>query len=1128
MKKKLLVLTGLMLSLSFATAEAQTFEWAKRIGGNRDENCRTIALDSQGNIFIAGNFQGNNVDFNPGPGTAYLSSSNNSVDIFFAKYDPSGNYLWAYKIGGPNEDIPAKIVLDNSGNVFIAGWYQSTTCDFDPGTGTVNLGSAGNSDMFFAKYDTDGEFCWAHRAGSTNFDGVHDIILDPEGNVLITGYFNGSVDFDPGPGTATLTEAGGGDLFFAKYDASGNYLWAKKAGGSQYEVGNSIVTDPAGNLYISGPFMSTNADFDPGTGTVLLSTNGGYDMFLASYDPSGNFRWAKKTGGTLNDIGGLVLFDSSGKLLVAGMFKSSNIDFDPGNGVVTISSSGGYDFSLARYTTEGTLLWAKGFGGTLDDFYNGIITDDQGNIHLSGQYQNSIDLDPGPGSVLLTSPGMNDAFFAKYDSNGNYVSHFSISSTADETAGPLGLDLSGNLVSVVAFNGSRIDMDPGLPTALLSSAGGMDLALVKFSLPPSRPYLGQTAPGKTPLRFAPGILTQSGIFGISFSPDGGFCFFSGDHQGQLTVHTTRENNGVWTTPAVAPFSGTYLDAEPHITPAGNRLYFGSMRPMPGAPSGFYQWQVDKTATGWSEARPMDAPLQNIQMMYPSVAANGNLYFTDIGGHTTDPNNTGIVVSRFMEGHYTEPASVGDYINAKSWSAHPFISPDENYLVFDAVARTSGDNSWRDLFISFRDDSGLWTRPINLGDKINTVAGNELSPFVSRDGKFFFFSRDGIPYWVDAGFLETLRPLEPDSSERIVFSSDRDGNSEIYSMFEDGSEAVRLTENDFPDKEPCLSPDGSKIVFTSERDLNPEIYLMNSDGSGQIRLTNNPADDRDPVFSPDGQMIAFIRYSQGQSSIMKINADGSNELSVAQYGSEIKGLDWSPDGLQIAFASSHLGNYDIHVVTFDGSNTDQLTFTAENEQYPRWSPDGAQLLYYSFFTGDEGRSTVQLIQADGSGYRALTDGTVRDILPCWSPDGKFIAFASDRYEEWNLFRMNTDGSRQRQISNNASDDSQPFWGTYKMTTGIEESYEITGKMVLGQNYPNPVKDLTSFDFTIQGTISIELTLLDVNGKKIRTLLNGIRTPGNYTLTTDLSDLEPGIYFYRLSSGSSLITKPLIVY
>ncbi|MFA6128646.1 MAG: SBBP repeat-containing protein, partial [Bacteroidales bacterium] len=330
MKTRSFFIIGFALAIGFASGYTQTFEWAKRIGGPAQESCRSMALDNEGFIFVTGSFQGSNVDFDPGTGNAWLSSSGGSVDIFIAKYDPSGNYLWAKKIGGAGEDIPGLVTLDGSGNAIIGGWFSSVGCDFDPGTGTANLSAAGYCDIFFAKYDTDGNYIWAKSMGSTGYDGCHDIRTDQSGNVFVTGYFTGTVDFNPGPGVATMTDAGGGDLFFAKYDPSGNYLWAKRAGGSLYEVGNSINIDNSGNIYLSGPFMSPDADFDPGAGTAVLSTAGGYDMFLAKYDAGGNYLWAKRTGGSADEIGGEIEIDGSGNLLVIGVYKSANIDFDPG------------------------------------------------------------------------------------------------------------------------------------------------------------------------------------------------------------------------------------------------------------------------------------------------------------------------------------------------------------------------------------------------------------------------------------------------------------------------------------------------------------------------------------------------------------------------------------------------------------------------------------------------------------------------------------------------------------------------------------------------------------------------------------------------------------------------------
>lgn len=475
-------MTGFFLTIGFTPCKAQTFEWAKRIGGAGEESCRTMALDNQGNIYLAGSFQGTNVDFDPGSGTALLTSSGGSVDIFFAKYDLSGNYLWARRVGGAGEDIPGKIAVDGSGNVLIGGWYTSAGCDFDPGQGTANLSSAGLGDIFFAKYDTDGKYLWVKSMGSIGPDGCHDIRADNSGNVFITGYFAGMVDFDPGPGTATMTDAGGGDLFFAKFDPSGNYLWAKRAGGSQYEVGNGINIDNSGNIYISGPFRSPDADFNPGAGTALLSSAGGYDIFLAKYDATGNYIWAKRTGGSADELGGDVEFDLSGNICVLGVYQSANIDFDPGPGTVLLSSAGGWDVSVSKFTPDGNLLWANGFGSTGDEYYTGLILDQDDNFYLSGFFSNTIDLDPGTGTGRAASAGGFDSFYAKYDSGGGYIWSMTIGGSASENGGPVACDLSGHLYTVMRFNGSGVDMNPDRGTASLSSAGGTDLAIIKFSL----------------------------------------------------------------------------------------------------------------------------------------------------------------------------------------------------------------------------------------------------------------------------------------------------------------------------------------------------------------------------------------------------------------------------------------------------------------------------------------------------------------------------------------------------------------------------------------------------------------------------------------------------------------------
>ncbi len=260
--------------------------WAKSLGGPFEADIgNSIALDDSGNVYLTGYFR-DTADFDPGPGTANLISAGNP-DIFFAKYSSSGNYIWAKRLGGTFDDYGLSMALDDTGNVYITGYFEGTV-DFDPGPGTASLTSAGypsvtRSDIFFAKYSSSGNYLWAKSLGGIGWDESTSIALDGTGNVYVTGYFQITADFDPGPGTANLTSAGNWDIFFAKYSSSGEYIWAKKLGGTSDDGGCSIALDSTGNVYVTGSFGGT-ADFDPGPGTVNLFSAGGADIFFAAFE----------------------------------------------------------------------------------------------------------------------------------------------------------------------------------------------------------------------------------------------------------------------------------------------------------------------------------------------------------------------------------------------------------------------------------------------------------------------------------------------------------------------------------------------------------------------------------------------------------------------------------------------------------------------------------------------------------------------------------------------------------------------------------------------------------------------------------------------------------------------------
>ena len=277
--KKLLI----VLLFSSTTYIVNGQHWAKCVGSTLADNGFSITVDGSGNVYITGYFS-STVDFDPGPGTAYLSSVGYD-DIFFAKYNSSGALEWAKQIGSTLIDYAFSLAVDGSGSVYITGNFQGTNVDFDPGSSTVTLTSAGSFDIFFAKFNSLGDFDWAKRIGGSAMDVGMSIAIDGSGNVYIIGYFNSTADFDPGSGTTSLTSAGGTDIFFAKFNSLGDFGWAKRIGGSSTDDGRSITVDGNGNLYIAGYFSGT-VDFDPESSTVNLTSAGDTDIFFGKYGAS--------------------------------------------------------------------------------------------------------------------------------------------------------------------------------------------------------------------------------------------------------------------------------------------------------------------------------------------------------------------------------------------------------------------------------------------------------------------------------------------------------------------------------------------------------------------------------------------------------------------------------------------------------------------------------------------------------------------------------------------------------------------------------------------------------------------------------------------------------------------------
>jgi hypothetical protein len=377
--------------------------------------------------------------------------------------------IWAKAIGGTETDQGSSIAVDASGNVYTTGSYEGTV-DFDPGAGTFNLTAAVNGGIFVSKLDAAGNFVWAKAMGGTGIEVGYSITIDASGNILTTGNFNGTADFDPGAGTFNLTSAAASnDIFISKLDATGNFVWAKAMGGANTDIGRSIATDAWGYVYTTGMFVNT-VDFDPGAGTFNLTSAGIADIFVSKLDAAGNFVWAKAMGGTGFDIGYSIALDASGNVYTTGKFEST-ADFDPGVGTFNLTSAGVEDIFISKLDAAGNFVWAKSMGGTSYDHGYSIALDASGNVYTTGIFGDTIDFDPGVGTFNLTAAGQLDIFISKLDAAGNFVWVKAMGGANTDIGRSITVDASGNVYTTGEFGGT-VDFDPGAGTFNLNSGDG--------------------------------------------------------------------------------------------------------------------------------------------------------------------------------------------------------------------------------------------------------------------------------------------------------------------------------------------------------------------------------------------------------------------------------------------------------------------------------------------------------------------------------------------------------------------------------------------------------------------------------------------------------------------------------
>jgi hypothetical protein len=437
-----------MLAALGADAATPAHIWSKRLGGAATPDIgRAVTVDASGNLYVAGLFNGT-VDF----GAGGLTSSG-ANDVFLAKYDASGNYIWARRFGSIGQDIAYGVATDASGNVFLTGAF-SNSVNF----GGATLTAVGGYDIFLAKYDAAGNHLWSKSFGGNLTEIGSSVTVDVSGNVIITGQLS-SVSFTFGGGLVGTN--GNSDIFLAKFDTNGTHQWSKSLGGVGFDAGISVTKDPSGNLFLTGSFQNS-VNFGGGA----LNSAGGYDIFVAKFNSLGTHVWSKRLGAAGDDDGVAVAVNAAGAVYVTGDFQGT-VDFG-GGGLVF---AGGWDVFLAKYDASGVHQWSKRFGGTGFDFGNGLALDGAGQPVITGDYSAGADFGSGP----FTSAGSDEIFLAKYTANGAPLWSGHFGSATDDIGYGVAIDGPGNVYFTGYFNNS-VDFGGGA----LASAGGADIFLARY------------------------------------------------------------------------------------------------------------------------------------------------------------------------------------------------------------------------------------------------------------------------------------------------------------------------------------------------------------------------------------------------------------------------------------------------------------------------------------------------------------------------------------------------------------------------------------------------------------------------------------------------------------------------
>ena len=469
---------NLLFTVSFfwlIIADAQTpidvnYDWGLSYGNGNSMAVNDIERDQSGNFISVGTYSAM-LDFDPGSVTANFTSGA-GFNGFIQKLDSNGNFLWAKIMDGVQGSARVRsVVTDDSNNVYITGsWFYNGQLDLDPGPNTD--WTSGNRDFYVVKLDSSGNYIWGLSIGGAMFDVAYQI--EYTGNRLyITGEFESTVDFDPGPGVFNLT-ANDEDAFILKLDLDGNFVDAvliESLAANSKPFLRNLKVDYDHNLIMADWFFGT-VDFDPSPNTAILS-NQQTSSYILKLDTNLSFIWVKSFDGGIVRIEDFA-FDKANHLYFTGTYRDT-VDFDPGPNIQSRSvlvppplQTNLEDAFIAKLTSSGNYVWAHSFGNISGDQFTTVSADKNDDIYFSGGFQDTLDFDPGPGIANEISSSGWDSFILKLDSSSQYLWSRIISCTDNADGRKLYTDTLSDFIHLQGRYRGDIDLDLGANSALFS------------------------------------------------------------------------------------------------------------------------------------------------------------------------------------------------------------------------------------------------------------------------------------------------------------------------------------------------------------------------------------------------------------------------------------------------------------------------------------------------------------------------------------------------------------------------------------------------------------------------------------------------------------------------------------